>query len=190
MGKHMNRKELIDAAKKQTLPKSGHLAECQECRNAVKLLEAFPVFGALPLNDVPKAWIDRAVSIIKESGISDKIRIIKAKLVFDSWTKPQIVGVRGGNSICDRRLRFESDTISFDLRAEKREKIWTFMARASKKDIIEDTLILAVGRQRFQADKSGIFEWQASRPPKNITLHTKTISIGLPELSWKKQRSN
>ena len=190
MGKHLNRKELIEAAKKRKIPKSGHLAECQECRNAVQLLGTFPVFGALPLNDVPKAWIDKAVSIMKNSEISYNIKNIKAKLVFDSWTTPQVIGVRGGNSTCDRRLRFKAETISFDLRAEKREKIWMFTARASGDDITGDTLIMTIGKQKFQADKSGIFEWQASRPPKKITLQTDDCTIGLPELLWKKQKSN
>lgn len=189
MGKHMNRKELIEAAKKRSLPKSGHLAECSECRDAVQLFKSFPVIGNPPLKDVPKAWMNKAVSIMKDTGLPNKIKQIKAKLVFDSWTSPELVGVRGSNSICDRRLRFESDAISFDLRAEKREKIWMFTARASGKEIAEDTFSLSIGKRKLQPDNSGIFEWQAGRPPKNIGLHADDFSIELPELSWKKLRS-
>jgi len=189
MGKHMNRKELIEAAKKKKMPSSGHLSDCRECQEAWLLLKNFPVYGQSPLNDAPKALIEKAVSIIQKAGIQNKIKNIKAKLVFDSWTSPQLAGVRGNNSISDRRLRFETKDLSFDLRAEKREKIWIFTARAAGTNIEYNSLTLSAGKQNFQADKSGIFEWQTARPPKNIGLHTDEFSIELPELSWKKQRS-
>lgn len=190
MGKHMNRKELIEAARKPIMPDSGHLAECPECQSVVQLLKTYPVYGNRPLDDVPKAWIDKAVSIMRRVDLPHLINIVKAKLVFDSWAMPEPVGVRGVNSICDRRLRFESEDVTFDLRAEKREKTWMFTARASGEKIVDYNFVLGVGRRKFQADKSGIFEWQAGRPPKAIILHSDKTSIMLPELSWKKPRSN
>jgi len=185
----MNRKELIEAARRKFIPKSGHFMRCPECQEMYYLLRAFPVSGDLPLPDAPKAMIDKAIAISEKSGLRNVARQLKALLTLDSWAMPEPIGVRGGNSLADRRLRFESDEVVFDLRGEKSDKQWIFVARAVGKKTISSDFILGADRKLLQPDQNGIYEWKSGRPPRKMSLNSDDLIIELPELSWKKPRS-
>jgi hypothetical protein len=188
MDKHLSRRELIEAAKTEELPKSGHLAKCRQCRDEVQLLREYDMANQKPLPNAPRAWIKKAIDIAAGMGAGEKIRRLLARVVFDSWQTPYPVGVRGEEALSDRRIRFEAENISFDLRAEKYEKNWAFVAEVSGRDIAGSDLILEADSKKYIPGEGGLYQWTSRRAPKKILLHSRNSIIELPELKWQKSR--
>lgn len=188
MDRHLHRKELIALARKQTGSTNEHLSECDECREAVELLRKFDLAGHSRLQDAPPGWIDRAAALAQKQPALEKIRKAVAALVFDSWTTPQPVGVRGQATVGERRLRFEAEQFAFDLRAEQLPEEWSFVAQVTSKSLPSSSFALSVEKKEMTADTAGFFQWTAGRPPKKILLRSDDTEIEIPELSWKKNR--
>jgi hypothetical protein len=150
------------------------------------LLRVYRVAGKLPLPDAPIGWIERAIAIASPRNLKERVRTLVAELVFDSWSIPHAVGVRGGTAAADRRLRFEFQGMVFDMRSEQHEKGWEFVARISP---VTDKLFLEADKKKLTPDDSGVFQWSSARPPRKITLRTDDRVVALPELSWKKPHS-
>jgi len=182
MDKHLTRKELLKAARKEVFYK--HLEDCPECREAVELLAEFSVAGNIPLENPPEGWIAKAVAIADSGSQTRKKRL--AKLVFDSWAVARPVGVRGSTSVMDRRLRFESKELLFDLRAEKKKSGWSFIAQVHSLGGRFKHSRIQVGRDIIDQDAAGIFQWSSPRPPKRIHLLVNDSSIEIPEILWRK----
>jgi len=184
MDKHLSRKELLRAARKEQSYK--HLDECQECREACRLLSEFLVAGSLPLKNPPEAWVAKAVSIAgnKPIGIRSKI----AELIFDSWAAPHPVGVRGSETLEDRRLRFESKELLFDLRAEKKKSGWSFVAQVHGLSDRYEKSRIRIGKEIIEHDAVGVFQWSSHRPPRKIQLLVNDSIVEIPELVWRINR--
>jgi hypothetical protein len=185
---HLDRKELIALARKLPSSTNQHLSECTECREEVELLRKFNVAGYSRLQDAPAGWIERAVALVQKQHSLEKIRKAVAALVFDSWEAPQPIGVRGQASIGERRLRFEAEQFTFDLRAEQLPGEWAFVAQVTSESLPPGNFALTVEKKELTADTAGFFQWTAGRPPRKILLRSDDTEIEIPELSWKKNR--
>jgi hypothetical protein len=189
MDRHLHRKELIALARKLPSSTNQHLSECAECREEVELLRKFNMAGHSRLQDAPAAWIELAAALAQKQHSLEKIRKAVAALVFDSWAAPQPIGVRGQASIGERRLRFEADRFTFDLRAERLPGEWAFVAQVTCESLPLGNFALSVEKKELTADTAGFFQWTADRPPRRILLRSDDTEIEIPELSWKKNRS-
>jgi hypothetical protein len=185
---HLNRKELIEASKKAVGNRAKHLAECAECRKALEFLLKFPVAGQLPLADAPTGWINKAVALAEKKKVVDGLSRVLAHLIFDSWTMPEPVGVRGEGAIEHRRLRYRAAEITIDIRAEQARDEWHMVAQAIGE--YKSQPFLVIGKKEYYADEDGLFQWADKKPPRHILLKSKEAVIEFPELSWKKTRKN
>ena len=194
MTKHLTRTELITAAKKRTPEIDEHLQACHECQELFSLLVNYDVAGKLRLPDAPAGWIAKAIAVGEPvsaiAAAANKVRTLVAALVFDSWASPQPVGVRGEHTSADRRVRFETDDFTFDLRAEQQNNNWAFVAQVVSKGPTSPNISLQADRKELHVDSSGLYQWTGNRPPKKITLKSDDLLIEIPELSWKKPRLN
>jgi hypothetical protein len=190
MVNHLSRENLIKAAKKRKLTLSGHLAECQECRRELFLLRNFTMMNRIPLQDAPASLISRAIAIASNTNSAEKSKHVLARIIFDSWSVSQPVGVRGTQSLSDRRLRYEWEGIFLDLRAEKHENMWTFVAEAGGKRMPDSPMILEVDKKQISTGTSGLFQWDSKRTPGTIYIRFRDMTIKLPESKWKKPPRN
>lgn len=184
--RHLSRKELIELAQKQPERLPGHLTECVECREMVELFRIYAVANRPPLPDAPKAWVDKAVAIMKGAGVRSKLKRLSAVITFDSWAAPQPVGVRSEAASEHRRLRFTADDIVFDLRAERLQKSWVLVAQVKSKSDV--AVVLEADKKVISPDKSGLYQWSGTKPPRRISLKSDAFDIRLPELVWKNRR--
>ncbi|MFH2056975.1 MAG: hypothetical protein ABIJ61_13535 [bacterium] len=190
MTKHPDRNELIRAARGEGALLQEHLESCQECRLLVELLRTYQVEGELPLPHAPQTWRSRAAAIFQAPGVKAKVKSVLAKLIFDSWATPQPAGVRGLSSAAERRLRFESAEILFDLRAERFERGWAFVAQVTPKVILPAPLILEIGKKREVDAENDLYEWTDPKPPRKISLKSGDLVVQLPELKWRTSKSD
>jgi hypothetical protein len=182
MDKHLTRRELLKAARKEATYK--HLDECQECREAAEMLRQFLVAGNIPLQKPPGGWTEKAVAIAHAKPHARKKKF--AELVFDSWAVARPVGVRGSESLTDRRLRFESKELLFDLRAEKKKSGWSFIAQVHSLSERYKHSRIQIGKDIIDQDAVGIFQWSSPKPPKKIHLLINDSVVEIPELVWRK----
>lgn len=186
--RHLTRPALIEAARSQGVVAESHLESCPTCSDLVGLLQAFMVAGKLHLPDAPSGWVERAAALASPSNAAEKVRSFVARLVFDSWAMAKPLGVRGESVESDRRLRFETEALRLDLRAEKQSQGWTFVAQV--KGSSESPIRIEADKQELLPDSAGIYQWSGSRPPRKITLRSDEFVIELPELLWKKPQAN
>lgn len=165
-----------------------HLAVCEECREAVHLLQVFDSTGRLPLTDAPEAWVKRAITIAGEAGLTGKIKRLTARLVFDSWTLPQPSGVRGIYAADHRRLRFEANGLSVDIRAERQKRGWECVAHVSGKIAAKTPLLLHLGKKQLPPDSGGLYQWSVKTPPTKLTFSFDDTVIELSGLTWTRPR--
>jgi hypothetical protein len=149
------------------------------------MLRAFNASNRLPLANAPRAWIERAMKLGQKETVSKRTVQILAELVFDSWTVPHPVGVRGEAVTDNRRLRFECPEIIFDLHAEHGDSEWAFVAQAIGSGA--EVTKIRIGRRTIVPDGAGIYQWSSNRPPKKLSLVTEQKVIDLPELIWKRR---
>jgi hypothetical protein len=154
----------------------------------VRLLQVFDLTGRLPLTDAPEAWVKRAIAITGEPGLTRKIKRLTARLVFDSWTLPQPAGVRGIYAADHRRLRFEADGLSVDIRAERQKRGWECVAQVSGKVAGKTPLLLHLGRKQLSPDASGLYQWSVKTPPTKLTFSFDDTVIELSGLTWIRPR--
>lgn len=190
MDSHLSRENLIKAAKDRKSTISGHLASCQECRLELYLLRKYTMTNRIPLQDAPANLIRRAIAIASGPESIEKSKHIVARIIFDSWSVPQPIGVRGTQSLSDRRLRYEWGGLIFDLRAEKHENQWIFVAEAGGIKMADSPVILEIDKKKLSAGSSGLFHWTSKRAPGTILIHYRNTTIKLPEIKWKKPPRN
>jgi hypothetical protein len=187
MDKHYSRKELIELARASEGSESPHFGECADCRNEFEWIRRFNMAGRPRLQDAPSGWVEQAAALAQKQHSLEKIKKAAA-LVFDSWAVPQPIGVRGSATTAERRLRFSTDELTFDLRAEKLSHAWAFVAQVTTPVRSSKAFSLTSGRETIAADEAGFIQWTAARPPKKILLRTDDTEIEIPELSWKSSR--
>ncbi len=188
MNMHLTRQQIIEAARGQQVTSPDHLLECAECRGLVSLMSTYFVAGKLHLPDAPIGWVERAIGIAEKSAVAEQIKSFVARVIFDSWAMPQPVGVRGDSVESDRRIRFESEDVRFDLRAEKQTRGWAFVAQVKSQSDLP--IQLEADKKKLLPDSAGLYQWSGTRPPRKITLRSDEFVIELPELTWKKPQAN
>jgi hypothetical protein len=189
MFEHPDRAELIKEARSGSKKFREHIKSCPECQLAFELLRVYDVAGSSPLPDPPVALTERAAAIMKPHKASQKVRAMVARLVFDSWAMPQPLGVRGGSSLDERRMRFEAEGISLDLRAERSQQEWAFVAEIIDSTGTETIPTLEVDSKRLPTAGESPVQWTAAKPPSKISIRSADLVIHTPELKWRKSRS-
>jgi hypothetical protein len=185
--KHIDRNRLIELISEDAIESEPHLTECEECRLAVELLRQFCVAGAVPLPDAPGGWVAKAQAIAASEPLSAKISRLVARIVFDSWASASPVGVRGMETTSDRRIRFETEELSLDLRAEQGTDEWSFIAQL-RPATVGSTTLTADGTE-IKPNEYGLFEWTTRKPTRHITVLLDDEEIKIPELTWKRPTS-
>lgn len=161
-----------------------------EAHDLIRWFRSFPLAGEPELLQAPRYLIERATAIAgNKSGLSDVIQRV-ARLVFDSWSIPSPAGVRGALTEDERRLSFKTDNYSFDLRAEKQDDHWQFVAQLTSESQPIAGCRVQFGNRRLEVDKAGFAYWSSKRPPRSVTVLTASETISLPEISWRKQKHN
>ena len=186
--KHLSRQQLLQAARGED-GSFEHLKTCRSCRQATALLREYRVAGNQYLTDAPDFLINRVIAIAGGSPAAKGARKWLAEIIFDSWSMPHPIGVRGVESLDHRRLRFNADHITVDLRAERLKSEWDFTARVSGRGIKDTPPLLLAGTKSIAPDPNGFYVWKSKRPPKKLLLHIGGAVFELPELSWKKPRA-
>jgi hypothetical protein len=185
---HPDRAELLKALQGPTPSVAEHLKGCSVCRELFDLLAAYPVAGELMLTSAPPAWIERAASIMSSGHIATTIRTLLARVAFDSWAVPSAVGVRSVAGGTERRLRFEAESLVFDLRAEKSAAGWDFVAQVVSDRTPAPIMQLRAGRTVIPTTPNGLYHWSSKRPPAKLALYVDGTLIELPEVPWKSKR--
>ena len=181
---------MIAEARRSSGEPSRHLSSCPECSELVELLRAYNVAGELPLAEAPAGWVAKAVALGRRRRLLERVKQVAAELIFDSWTAPQPVGVRGAGISDFRRLRFSFPGMQFDLRAERQTDRWAIVAQISGAGVPKIPPELRVDNQTYFADKAGgLYQWWSPKPPRRIQLHFQDKIVILPNLMWKKRRS-
>lgn len=185
MTKDMKRQELIRALKEGRLTPDQISGFSEDQRLTAELLREFGFAGANRLIDAPETVIRKAEAIFETARQSFRIRALLAKLVFDSWAMPLPAGVRGSATADERRLRFEAEPYTFDVRVEKQAGTYHFTAEVyGPEGSIKETAIVADSK-KIHAGSEGLFEWSSARPPRKLAL---VVGDGepvvLPEVSW------
>ncbi len=183
--KHPDRTELLKAIVDRTPTVLSHVKTCAACRELFELLGAYPVAGELALTTAPSAWIDRAAELAHRSSPAEAVKRLLARLSFDSWSLPAAVGVRSLASETERRLRFDTEQLTFDLRAEKQSQGWDFIAQIAENASSASIVELRAGRTVIPVDRRGFYQWSSKRPPARLTLRIDDMLIELPEVTWK-----
>ena len=148
------------------------------------MVTTYPVTGKLPLPEPPDPWVAKAVALARRpESLGEKLGRLVASLTFDSWSLPAPAGVRGLAPLTQRRIRFETESVSLEIRAEKKAQQWSFVAQATGVPAADCKLILH--RRSLSADAYGFFQWSSKTPPRSLILTAGNRVIEVPELSWK-----
>ena len=184
MVKHLTRSALITFSRSTA---SGHvrrhLRTCCDCAQEAALYESFQVAGEPWLSSAPSSWTSKAMAI---NGLTDRYGLVKrltAKLSFDSWAQNLVLGVRG--QVADeRRVRFDHESVSADIRAEKRTDGWRFIGRlgVAREKLAETALV--VDGIAIYPEPSGFVDWAAAEPPKTMHIALPGYIVDIPELLW------
>lgn len=185
MSPHLNRQDIAKAAA-DIRPYTRHLAECPECRLQVELyrLAAVPE----PLVDAPGYAIERVRAAVRPDK-SSPVRSFLARLVFDSWADLSPAAVRGLGPDKERRLRFETDNLRFDLRAEKTGQTWTMAAQIKNLNATHQAFEIDSNAQRISERNDQFYIWSSPQPPRTIRLISSKTTVVLPEIMWTAQQS-
>jgi hypothetical protein len=183
--KHLTHTEMLKAAGQKEAT-TNHLKICSECREAVALLKAFQMTGRSSLPEPPRAWVERAITIPEGSWRTRTLARLKGVITFDSWLQPYPVGVRGEQTLGERRICCEAGPYLIDLRAEKGPDGWKMVAQLSGEST--ETAELQAGSQVISSDSGAMFQWSSSRPPSSISVNVGENKIEFPKLSWRRPR--
>jgi hypothetical protein len=145
----------------------------------------------LPLPNPPATWVLKACQLATDSKTSLTEKIVVAaeelfgSLTFDSWELLAPTGVRGVEASVERRLRFEADGHILDLRAEKDNENWEFVAQVFKSGQSIDSFVIRVGDIEVHPTDGKFYQWSSTYPPEKITLIDKANLINFSNISWK-----
>lgn len=186
MNKHPERTELLKAVTKMTAPIKSHLDTCAACRELYELFQTYRVAGQLHLPEPPDAWVAKAVNLMHSDAKLQSVKKLLARLTFDSWAALPASAVRSVAVQQERRMHFEVDAITFDLRAERSGKQWHFTAQITAADNADTAeFTIEIGRKNVDVNEIGLYQWQSSTLPKQIVLKSASSIIELPALLWK-----
>ena len=186
MDEHLSRREIIAAARRADSGQSAHLQKCRDCRREVELLREYFMVGREHLTAAPQALIEKAVMIAGTSGKIRKAAGTLVRLVFDSWAAPKPIGVRGEQAGDERRLRFQIGEMFLDLRGEKQNRGWNFIAELLAVEMPATQIEFKANNKIIAADQNGLYQWSSKSAPRKITLRVQNLEYEFPELIWKR----
>lgn len=182
--RHLNRQELLRAAREETDLFQDHLSGCEQCQAELALLRRFRVAGKLELPEPPQGWVSKAIELASaKPSLAETTKRLIGALTFDSWSLPAPAGVRGLAPLTQRRIRLEAGGVSLEIRAEKKAQQWNFVAQTNCSDTKSCSLLAS--STLLKADEDGFFQWSSKTPPRSLILTVGAMVIELPELSWK-----
>jgi hypothetical protein len=76
--------------------------------------------------------------------------------------------------------------MALDLRAERQDQTWGFVACVTKDSEVVSSVILEAEKQKLSADHEGLYQWTAKKPPRKISLRWGELVVDIPELTWKR----
>jgi len=191
MTDHCSREEILSGARSGVLSRNearAHIEECGECRAFWELACMLAGASTEPLAHAPTGWVEHAAALARSRGRARKALAAIGRLVFDSWTAPAAVGLRGQTEHETRRLAWEVDDWSIELRAESEGPGWEVVAQVSRGGRPQRGIELAFGSDRVHTDASGMAVWSGSRPPRNISIGAAEGELRLEQVQWKTPR--
>jgi hypothetical protein len=191
MTTHIKRQDMIRAAKgiSASATIDRHVAQCEDCREFLDMFKQFPVSGQLPLASAPSGWVTKAADIMTSGRLATAVKRLVAKLSFDSWSQPALAGVRSVGSVSERRVRFETDGILFDLRVEQEKQGYLMTARLTRQNEPCTGFVVTHPAGVVGANANGYYDWSSPRPPKKISLKSNDVEIVLPEIVWNRPKT-
>jgi len=193
MTDHCLPNELWQAARSRSrlpLLTEQHLAGCEECSTLWSLIQSFALAPSAPLVHAPSGWVEQAVSIAGAKAVSKKLAALVGKLRFDSWAVVAPATLRGSAGEPSRRLTWEAEDWSIDLRAENTSAGWNCTAQVLDAGKAKSGVEFRIGSLRIRTDDAGLATWSSARPPKKIEVSDQTRSLELGPLSWKPPKSS
>ena len=187
MGNHMTRKQITLTAglSEDKWPK--HVQTCEICRQSVMMLQQFPMTGRLHLVDPPDAWVNNVKVLAAKPTVRSLVTHLVGRLVFDSWLLPTPAGVRGFAATTDRRLRYEVDSVTVDMRVERHGRVWSSVAQISGAE--GKTVNLLINGRVILLGTGGMAQHSGSQPPRQIALRVDDREAILPEVSWRRRQT-
>ncbi len=185
MAKSFTRKQLIELARQPAKLKKALASMRPEDRIQAELFLRYQLANEPPLSDAPIGWRTKAAELAAGSSRVGKTLVrLAATLTFDSWVAAP-GGVREVASMEERRLRFEVEGVIVDIRAERRDRGWDFVAGIIQGVPPDVPISLSVGSKTVKPGETGALQWSSTRLPSTVVLHVGRTEIELPELSWK-----
>ena len=83
------------------------------------LVRGYPAALTARLDHAPSGWIEKASAIARAKSVAGRIAKFVARLQFDSWLVPSPAVLRGASGRPSRRLNWEAESWSVDLRVEE-----------------------------------------------------------------------
>ncbi|MBU0983741.1 MAG: hypothetical protein KKA42_07710, partial [candidate division Zixibacteria bacterium] len=127
--KHPDRDELLKAIESQTNRFSGHLAECEECRDLYDLLSRHGITVGPVTEEPSTAAVDCWAAIARIESSRKPRRSVAGQLAYDSWTQRPVMQVRDGGSALERRVRFQAGKYTIEIVGDRGSAGWDFSAR-------------------------------------------------------------
>jgi hypothetical protein len=182
---HPTRQALLDAVSSKNPQVLEHMKNCEDCRALFELLEAYQVAGELPLPDAPLSWVQKAEKLADMRTIRSEVTRLTAALSFDSWALATAAGVRSAGTTSERRLRFQAEALSFDLRIEQNGRQWNCVGRLTGDRIDTSLFCVESNKLNIEPNEDGFYQWLSTVPPRKLRLSSPETVIDLPEIVWR-----
>lgn len=185
MSKKLTRQQLIHLARQPEELKQVLAGLPEEDRIQAELFLRYQFANEPPLPDAPIGWRRRAAELsAKPSRVREAFHRLSASLTFDSWAAVA-GGIRDTAIMEERRLRFEANGFIVDIRAERTDKGWDFVAGVIQGVSDDAPVSLTVGKKTVKPGETGALQWSSTRLPTTITVRIGDAEIELPTLTWK-----
>ena len=161
-----------------------HLASCADCSTLWETIQLFPMAQIARLDHAPSGWIERAMAIAEGKRVARKLSKLVAMLRFDSWVTPSPVILRGRAEGTSRRLSWDMESWSIDIRAEDTETGWSCTAQVLDSGQPQSGVEIRSGAMKVRTDNAGLATWTSTRPPRVLHASDAARSVQLGPLSW------
>lgn len=142
-----------------------HIAECDHCAEADRVLRSVAVFAAADTRYEPPPHVlrrTRALLAIERPRLIERLPAIVARLVFDSFAQPLPAGVRGTAGL-SRQTVYEAGDYAVDVTVEHgRESliatlVGQVVSREPKRPVAAVPVLLTAGRTVIARTVSDVF---------------------------------
>jgi hypothetical protein len=134
--------------------------------------------------------VEQAIALAGARSLAGRLRKLAATLQFDSWLSPSPAVLRGAAGGISRRLGWEVESWSIDLRAEKVVSGWNFTALVEAGGEPAAGVVIKAGSTSLRTDHAGLATWTAAKPPKSLRVSDDVRSAQLGPLIWQLPKRN